>query len=94
MPAAMLATPGPLRQPFTERNYTISGITRDQSGNALGNCTLDLVNVATNIVEQTGISDASGNYSFVVDKTKLWQVIAYKAGAPDVTGATTNIAGV
>lgn len=80
---------------FEERNYTITGITKDASGVALDNCTVKLYNTATDTLEQTVSSDASGNYSFVVDKTKAWYVVSYKAGSPDVTGSTVNtLAGI
>jgi hypothetical protein len=75
---------------FPERNFTISGITKDSAGAALGGCTVSLFNVATNVLEQIQVSDAGGNYSFVVDKTYRWYAVAYKAGAPDVAGTTVN----
>lgn len=80
---------------FEERNFTIVGVTKDSTGAALGNCTVNLFSTATNTLAQTTISDASGNYSFVVDKTQLWYIVSYKAGAPDVAGTTVNtLAGV
>jgi hypothetical protein len=75
---------------FPERNYTISGVTIDATGAALGNCVVRLFNTATNTQEQVTTSDASGAYAFVVDKTQAWYVVSYKAGAPDVTGITVN----
>lgn len=75
---------------FEERNYTISGVTCDSTGVALGSCVVRLFNAATNVQEQITTSDASGNYSFIVDKTQLWYATAYKAGAPDVEGGTVN----
>lgn len=75
---------------YAEKNFTLSGITRDSNGNALASCTVMLFNTLTNICEQTIVSDASGNYSFVVDKTQTYYEVSYKAGAPDVTGATVN----
>lgn len=75
---------------FPERNYTITGVTKDSSGVALGSCTVRLFNTATNLLEQTTVSDASGNYSFTVDKTQTYYEVSYKAGAPDVAGTTVN----
>lgn len=75
---------------FEERNYTISGVTKDSNGAALGNCTVKLFNKATDGVSQTAVSDASGNYSFIVDKTMQWYIVAYLAGGPDVAGTTVN----
>jgi len=75
---------------FPERNFTITGVTRDATGAALGSCTVRLFNTATNGLEQTVISDASGNYAFVVDKTQAYYTVEYKAGAPDVRGTSNN----
>lgn len=75
---------------FEERNYTLTGVTKDSIGSALGGCTVNLFNSATNVLEQTVTSDASGNYSFVVDKTQSYYEVAYKSGAPDVAGTTVR----
>jgi hypothetical protein len=75
---------------FPERNYTIAGVTKDSTGVALGSCTVRLFNTATNAHEQTTVSDASGNYRFIVDKTQAWYLEAYKAGAPDVAATSVN----
>lgn len=80
---------------FPERNYTISGVTKDSTGAALGSVTVRLFNTATNLLEQTTTSDASGNYNFVVDKTQRYYQVDYKAGAPDLAGTSVNtLAGV
>lgn len=76
---------------FEERNFLITGVTKDSAGAALGGCTVMLFNTVTNAVEQTQVSDGSGNYSFVVDKTRAWYAVAYKVGAPDVAGTTVNM---
>lgn len=75
---------------FEERNYTISGVTQDSTGAALGVCTVNLFYTATNVLAQTTTSDATGNYSFVVDKTVSFYVVSYKTGAPDVAGTSIN----
>ena len=75
---------------FEERNYVLTDITKDSSGVALGLCTVHLFNAANNVLEQTTTSDASGNYSFIVDKTQFYYVRAYKSGAPDVAGTSVN----
>lgn len=75
---------------FPERNFTITGVTKDSTGAALGSCVCDLINTATKLIEQTLTSDASGNYSFIVDKTQRYKVDSYKTGAPDVAGCTVN----
>lgn len=73
-----------------ERNMLVSGVTRDSTGVALGGCTVELVNATTRVVEQTQVSDGSGNYSFTADKTQSYLLRAYKAGAPDVAGTSLN----
>lgn len=75
---------------FPERNYVISGVTKDATGAPLGGVTVELFNTATDRREQAMVSDASGNYAFVVDKTQRWYLNAYKSGAPDVAGSTVN----
>jgi len=75
---------------FEEANSTIVGISKDLNGSILGNCIVKLFNTATDVISQQTISDASGNYSFAVDKTQKWYVVAYKAGSPDVAGTTLN----
>ena len=89
-------TPG--RRPI---KYVISGVTRDSSGAALGNCLLEIFEVINGVVTKeepkgrlvnTGISDASGNYSIEVYASSgvTFSVDAYKAGSPDLAGTTVN----
>jgi hypothetical protein len=75
---------------FEERNFLVTGVTRDGTGVAVGNCVVRLYNTANDTVAQTTTSDASGNYSFIVDKTQAWYAVSYKIGAPDVFGTTAN----
>ena len=75
---------------FEERNYTLTGVSRNATGVALGLCTVKLFNSATDSKEQTTTSDASGNYSFVVDKTQTYYTVEYLAGFPDVAGTGSN----
>ena len=73
---------------LAERNYTITDITRDATGAALGLCTVLLFNAANNVLVLTTTSDASGNYSFVVDKTQTYYSYETKTGATPVAGAS------
>jgi hypothetical protein len=81
---------------FEERNLQISGVTKDSTGAVLGNCVVRLFDVSTWALLDTQISDANGNYTFVIPKglsqqqVTTWQGIAYKTGSPDVAGATVN----
>lgn len=77
-------------QYFEEKNFIISGVTRDSNGFPLGGCTVNLFYSSSNILAQTTISDGSGNYSFTVDKTVQFYEVSYKAGAPDVAGTSVN----
>jgi hypothetical protein len=75
---------------YEERNFTITGVTKDAAGAPLAGVTVKLFNTATDLVEQQTVSDASGNYSFVCDKTMRWYIVSYLAGSPDVAGTTRN----
>lgn len=93
-------TPGPaFAQGFTDGaapyfelpNLTISGVTRDSSGVALGACTVDLFRTIDNVFIGQTISDGSGNYIFDgVQQGFTYYVVAYLAGAPDTAGTTLN----
>ncbi len=80
----------PVPTVFAERNYTISGVTKDSTGAALGTCIVKLFFTVSDVFSQQTTSDASGNYSFAVNKTATYYVVSYKAGAPDVAGTTVN----
>lgn len=83
--------PFPFRsQPFSVKTRSITGITRDASGNPLGGCVVDLYMTATDQVQMSTVSDASGNYRFEDAGAGPFYVVAYKAGAPDVAGASVN----
>lgn len=69
----------------------ISGVTRDSSGAALGNVSLELFRADTGTLVERLTSDGSGNYaSSPVGPGILYQIDAYKSGSPDVAGTTVN----
>lgn len=72
----------------------IAGVSRDSAGAALGVCTMTLFRNDGGVLtqEQTTTSDASGNYSFVVDKTRSYRVVCDKTG-PVVAGISGSLAG-
>lgn len=80
------------QKPMPARMYAVSGVTRDSSGNVLGNCTLELYNTATNALVETATSNGSGNYQFksAFANPAAHFVVAYKPGSPDVAGTTVN----
>lgn len=69
---------------------TITGVTRDSSGNPLGNCELDLFLTDVDMLVQQQTSDASGNFSFTNPGSGPFYIVAYKPGAPDVAGTTVS----
>ncbi len=77
-------------RPFSTQGYTISGVTKDSTGAALGVVTLDLFDTRTDALIATTTSDGSGNYSFGVSGGGSYYLVAYKAGVPDVAGTTIN----
>lgn len=74
-----------------KRRWTITGYTRDSTGAILGNCAVTLFTTVDNMPIEVTTSDAAGYYSFNVNgNSQLRFAVSYKAGAPDVTGATVN----
>jgi hypothetical protein len=75
--------PGP-----TQANRTITGVTRNATGVALGGSMVCLFSLATWSREQWMVSDGSGNYSFTVDPTMQYFTVEYLVGSPDVAGTS------
>ena len=71
-------------------NRTVTGVTRDSSGVAVGNCSLDLYMTGADTLSQNGVSDASGNFTFFNPGSGPFYIVAYKVGAPDIAGTTVN----
>jgi len=71
-------------------SFTLSGVSRDSTGAILGNCVIDLFLTGTDILQQSTVSDAAGNFWFSLMAPGPYYIVAYKAGSPDVTGATAN----
>lgn len=73
-----------------ERPYSISGVTKDSAGAALGGCRVELFRTADDSSVSHVQSDANGAY--IVPASNLLQhyLVAYKAGSPDVAGTTVN----
>jgi hypothetical protein len=76
--------------------FALTGVTRDGTGAALGNCRVvafETGRIGVEGIEATvgeTISDESGNYTLEVSLNTSHQLIAYKAGSPDVAGITKN----
>lgn len=76
-----------------DQYFSITGVTRDSTGAVLGLVTVYLFEMVggTPLLTKQVISDASGNYTFTVgDPTRSYWTVTYKAGAPDVAGASVN----
>lgn len=81
---------GPLYPTYAPTVLRITGVTRDSTGAALASCTVKLFRTADDVVMAATVSDASGNYEFRVGSLDACYAVSYKAGSPDVTGATVN----
>lgn len=94
----VLALPGdrflrghPFRsRPFSTKNPTVSGVTQDSSGAPLGSCVVRLLRTSNDELVSTSTSDGSGNYALIAIGSGPFYVVAYKAGATDVSGTTVN----
>lgn len=81
----------PLRTPPGVRTFRIAGISRDANGNPLGACTVMLFETGTDRLAQKVVSDAGGVFGFSVsDQSTRYYAVFYRAGVPDVSGATVN----
>jgi hypothetical protein len=70
--------------------FTLAGVTRDVNGTAVGGCTVNIFETATNLFRATVVSDAFGNYSVGVTGGLAFFAVVYKAGSPDIFGTTLN----
>lgn len=79
-------------QPFSTYNASITGVTRDSSSVALGNCVVQLFRTLDDLSLGETVSDGSGNYQIfpVPNVGGPYYIVAYKAGSPDVAGTTVN----
>lgn len=69
---------------------TLSGVTRDSTGAALGNVSLEVFRADGTLASRT-TSDGSGNYvTDPVGLGTLYQIDAYLPGSPDRAGTTLN----
>lgn len=78
--------------PYPPTYFRITGITKDSTGAVLGNCIVDWFNTANDALLGTTTSDVNGAFEFRTagQPPNAYYLVAYKAGAPDVTGATVN----
>ena len=86
-----------LMNDFTQmsKGWALTGVTRDSTGAALGNCSVIAVETGRMTIDGSpimamGTSDGSGNFSLPVPHNVAHQVIGYLPGSPDVAGLTVN----
>ena len=79
----------------TPATFVISGTTRDNTGVALGNCTVHLFRTTDDFEVQMTTSNGSGLFAFdpVNNGNGPWYVVAYLPGSPDRAGTTVNTLG-
>lgn len=87
--------------PLPAVSISITGVSRDSAGAALGGCTVTLFKVSTQngfpvfTQQAVMVSDGSGNYSFVVGADGPYRVTFDLDGAPIRAGLTLkSLAGV
>ena len=71
-------------------NNRIIGVSRDATGAALGNCTVNVFRTADNVLVASTTSDASGNWTAYPNQQGPYYFVEYKAGSPDVFGTSPN----
>lgn len=76
--------------PSFEYPFAIIGVTKDSTGAALGSCRVVLFRTVDDSIAAQTVSDASGNYRVDASPAIAHYAVAYKAGAPDVSGVTVN----
>lgn len=67
----------------------ITGVTRDSTGVALGNCVVQLFRTVNDVLVVETTSDANGNFAITAGGDGFY-IVAYKVGSPDVAGTTLN----
>jgi hypothetical protein len=70
---------------------TITGVTRDSSGDILGSCVVKAFVTSTDVLADSTTSDSvTGEYSLTVSAGVEHYLVAYKSGSPDVSGTSQN----
>lgn len=79
------------RSPSFTGRFTISGVTRNSVGVALGSCEVHLFETATDLLVARTTSDGAGLFSFSLGTNSgTFYIVAYKATGTDVFGTTVN----
>jgi hypothetical protein len=71
--------------------YTLSGVTRDATGNPLPSVVVEVYDTASNAYLGTATSDGVGAYTATLSSsTSACFAVGYLVGSPDVAGTTLN----
>jgi len=74
-----------------QQQKKIIGITRDQGGAVLGNCTVHGFVTEKDVFVGQMVSDSGGYFEFCSQYPATnHYLVAYKAGSPDIAGTTVN----
>lgn len=76
--------------PFSTKNPTITGVTKDSGGSAVAAASVKLFRTSNDELVSSTMSDGSGNYTLVATGSGPFYATAYKAGVPDIMGTTVN----
>ena len=73
-------------------SWSLSGVTKDSTGVALGSCHVDLFYTNNDVlVGETTSDPTTGAFSFLIGPNAgTFYLVAYKAGSPAVAGTTVN----
>jgi len=85
-----IALRAPGRVNIVRDRFVLFGVTKTNLGVPLANCAVHVFNSEDDLVVGQDVSDGSGNWVFSVSPSSVSYAVAYKAGSPDVTGATKN----
>ena len=66
------------------------GVTKDSIGNPLAGCSVDLFNTATDILVDSTVSNALGEFNVGDPNGVACYLVSYKTGTPDVAGTSAN----
>lgn len=70
--------------------HTLTGISKDSAGVALGTCQILVFTTADKRLVVETVSDASGNWSVPLYISGPFFTVEYKVGSPDVAGTSVN----
>jgi hypothetical protein len=71
-------------------NAAVTGVSRDSTGAALGNCTVKLYRAWDDAMIASTVSDGSGNFTLYPPSSGPYYLVAYLDGATDVAGTSVN----